>query len=219
MANLPKNSPLSVLKTLVLPGLSFAPSLATGGHERSRRVAIIFWPCWASFTKPCRSRRRFRATFVPADSIPQPQHDLLVHFSDMTSTLTRYHGEPVTLKVLQRHQGPQWYRRHIVLETEDFAAAGGIWGDADPLAALERGGPTGSARRPLAAGRRPGPAWAGLSPLSRRIFQNPLEPPDRTIFGTSGAAMALWPLQLHERRRRPGGRRSRGNPAARKRND
>ena len=34
------------------------------------------------------------ATFVPAESIPQPQHDLLVHFSDMTSTLTRHYGEP-----------------------------------------------------------------------------------------------------------------------------
>jgi hypothetical protein len=58
------------------------------------------------------------AIFVPSDSIPQPQHDLLVHLRDMTSTLTQYYGEPITLRILQRHQGPQWYRRHIVLETE-----------------------------------------------------------------------------------------------------
>jgi hypothetical protein len=58
------------------------------------------------------------ATFVPTESIPQPQRDLLVHFSDMTSTLTRHYGERMTLKVLHRHEGPQWYRRHIVLETE-----------------------------------------------------------------------------------------------------
>jgi hypothetical protein len=57
-------------------------------------------------------------TFVPAESIPQPQRGLLVHFSDMTSTLTRHYGESLALRVLQRHQGPQWYRRHIVLETE-----------------------------------------------------------------------------------------------------
>ena len=56
-------------------------------------------------------------TFVPTESIPQPQRSLLVHFHDMTSTLTRHYGEPLTLKVLQRHQGPQWYRRHIILET------------------------------------------------------------------------------------------------------
>jgi hypothetical protein len=58
------------------------------------------------------------ATMVPADSIPQPQQGLLVHFGDMTSTLTRHHGEPVMLRVLERQQGPLWYRRHIVLETE-----------------------------------------------------------------------------------------------------
>ena len=59
-----------------------------------------------------------RATFVPSESIPQPQRALLVHFRDMTSTLTRHYGEPLALKVIQRHQGPQWYRRHVVLETE-----------------------------------------------------------------------------------------------------
>jgi hypothetical protein len=58
------------------------------------------------------------ATFVASQGIPQPQRDLLVHFSDMTSTLSRHYSERVTLKVLDRHQGPQWYRRHIVLETE-----------------------------------------------------------------------------------------------------
>jgi hypothetical protein len=58
-----------------------------------------------------------KVTFVPTESIPQPQRGLLVHFQDMTSTLTRHYGEPITLKVLQRHQGPQWYRRHIILET------------------------------------------------------------------------------------------------------
>jgi chorismate-pyruvate lyase len=55
--------------------------------------------------------------FIPPDALPQPQRSLLVHFEDMTSTLTRHHGEPITLRVLDRHEGPQWYRRHIVLET------------------------------------------------------------------------------------------------------
>jgi chorismate-pyruvate lyase len=35
----------------------------------------------------------------------------------MTSTLTRHHGQQVGLKVLECREGPQWYRRHIVLET------------------------------------------------------------------------------------------------------
>ena len=62
-------------------------------------------------------RPAIEAAFVPAESIPRPQRDLLVHFSDMTSTLSRHHGESLRLQVLHRHQGPQWYRRHIVLET------------------------------------------------------------------------------------------------------
>jgi hypothetical protein len=56
--------------------------------------------------------------FVSGDAIPQPQRSLLVHLSDMTSTLTRHYDELIELRVLQRHQGPQWYRRHIVLETQ-----------------------------------------------------------------------------------------------------
>jgi hypothetical protein len=57
--------------------------------------------------------------FVAPDTMPQPQRDLLVHLGDMTSTLTRHHGETIALKVLDRHEGPQWYRRHIVLETSE----------------------------------------------------------------------------------------------------
>ena len=58
------------------------------------------------------------AMFVAGESIPQPQQGLLVHFSDMTSTLARHHGEAIALKVLHRYQGQQVYRRHIILETE-----------------------------------------------------------------------------------------------------
>jgi hypothetical protein len=76
-----------------------------------------FLPLLREFYKTLPELPAIFATFVPAESIPQPQHDLLVHLSDMTSTLTRYYGEPLRLKVIDRHEGPQWYRRHIVLET------------------------------------------------------------------------------------------------------
>jgi hypothetical protein len=58
-------------------------------------------------------------TFVPPDAIPNPQRELLVHVRDMTSTLTAFYGEALALKVLDRNESPQWYRRHIVLETAD----------------------------------------------------------------------------------------------------
>jgi len=57
------------------------------------------------------------AEFLAPESLPQPQRSLLVHARDMTSTLAAHYGESIGLKVLDRHEGPQWYRRHIVLET------------------------------------------------------------------------------------------------------
>jgi hypothetical protein len=57
------------------------------------------------------------AWFAAPETIPQPQQNLLVHVDDMTSTLTRHYGEPISLRVLGRQHDPQWYRRHIVLET------------------------------------------------------------------------------------------------------
>ena len=86
----------------------------TGGRESCARFFALLEEFYRDLSDP----PAIEATFVAADSIPQPQRDLLVHFSDMTSTLTRHWGERLALKVLQRRQGPQWYRRHIVLETE-----------------------------------------------------------------------------------------------------
>lgn len=48
--------------------------------------------------------------------VPQPYRGLLVHDSDMTSTLEDYYGEPITLKVLARVATPRWLARRSVLE-------------------------------------------------------------------------------------------------------
>jgi hypothetical protein len=69
------------------------------------------------FYKTHPERPSIDVSFIPGESIPQPQRSLLVHFTDMTSTLARHHGEPIALKPLERHETPQWYRRLIVLET------------------------------------------------------------------------------------------------------
>jgi len=50
-------------------------------------------------------------------TIPQPQRQLLVHESDMTSTLEAFHGERLALDVLQQRVNHQFYARHIVLRT------------------------------------------------------------------------------------------------------
>ena len=57
------------------------------------------------------------ARMVMPAAIPEPQRSLLVHQRDMTSTLSRFHGEPIELRVLDCKLLGDHYRRHIVLET------------------------------------------------------------------------------------------------------
>jgi hypothetical protein len=57
------------------------------------------------------------ALMVLPDAIPQPQRSLLAHDRDMTSTLARFHGEPIELRVLDCKLIGDHYRRHIILET------------------------------------------------------------------------------------------------------
>jgi hypothetical protein len=52
-------------------------------------------------------------------SVPEPYRSLLVHQRDMTSTLAKYHGEAMHLRVLERTIGPSELDRHIVLETAE----------------------------------------------------------------------------------------------------
>ncbi len=55
------------------------------------------------------------ARLVDAAELPQPARRLLVHESDMTSTLEAYHGERLMLRVLERKVTPEMLTRHIVL--------------------------------------------------------------------------------------------------------
>jgi hypothetical protein len=86
--------------------------MAEPGENCDRYLALL-----RDFYKDRPERPSFDATFVPPETLPQPQQSLLVHFSDMTSTLGRHYGEPIVLRLLDRRVSPQWYRRNIVLET------------------------------------------------------------------------------------------------------
>jgi hypothetical protein len=59
------------------------------------------------------------ASVVDGGDIPEPYRRLLVHNSDMTSTLEKYHGEKIALRVLERKLTSDWLARHIVLEGMD----------------------------------------------------------------------------------------------------
>jgi hypothetical protein len=60
----------------------------------------------------------FEMMTVTADLMPQPDRSLLVHDRDMTSTLTRFHGDELKLEVLDRRLREDQLARHIVLRTK-----------------------------------------------------------------------------------------------------
>ena len=55
---------------------------------------------------------------IDAEEIPAPYKQLLVHDSDMTSTLEHFHEGRIHLRVLSRHQEPSSYAREVVLELD-----------------------------------------------------------------------------------------------------
>lgn len=52
---------------------------------------------------------------LPAADLPQPYRSLLVHNSDMTSTLKHYHQDDLSLRVLHREVSPSELRREVLL--------------------------------------------------------------------------------------------------------
>ncbi len=63
-----------------------------------------------------RSDRRLPdVRLLDGDNIPAPYHTLLVHDADMTSTLERFHGERVRLRILESRRNGSTYEREVVL--------------------------------------------------------------------------------------------------------
>jgi chorismate-pyruvate lyase len=55
---------------------------------------------------------------IEAKSIPQPFRTLLVHKTDMTSTLESFHGDKLRVELLSTHTAGQEYFREVVLRLE-----------------------------------------------------------------------------------------------------
>ena len=52
---------------------------------------------------------------IPAEQVPQPYHDLLVHEHHMTVTVEAHHGSLVDVQVLERKRDGDGYARKILL--------------------------------------------------------------------------------------------------------
>lgn len=57
--------------------------------------------------------------FLNGDKLPDPDRSLLVHDSDMTSTLKRFHGSDLSLNVLNSESSDGYLIRMVVLERLD----------------------------------------------------------------------------------------------------
>jgi chorismate-pyruvate lyase len=53
--------------------------------------------------------------FVPADEVPPPYHELLVHEHHMTVTVENHHGGTVDVRILARRHTGDFYARKILL--------------------------------------------------------------------------------------------------------
>ncbi|HYV37499.1 MAG TPA: hypothetical protein VE988_17470 [Gemmataceae bacterium] len=60
-----------------------------------------------------------RFEIVPAEQVPPPYHELLVHEHHMTVTVEKHHGEKVDVKILERLKGDKAYARKILLVTQN----------------------------------------------------------------------------------------------------
>jgi chorismate-pyruvate lyase len=55
---------------------------------------------------------------LSGDKMPEPYRSLLVHGSDMTPTLEKYHGADIHLRILGREQRGDFYFREVVLQLD-----------------------------------------------------------------------------------------------------
>jgi hypothetical protein len=53
--------------------------------------------------------------FIDGDAMPLPYRDILVHSSDMTPTLRKYHGAAISLEVVQAEMSAEYVMRQVVL--------------------------------------------------------------------------------------------------------
>ena len=51
---------------------------------------------------------------LPGEQVPEPYRTLLVHETDMTPTLEKFHGGDIHLRILNREQRDDFYFREVV---------------------------------------------------------------------------------------------------------
>ena len=63
----------------------------------------------------CDHLRDLTFSWAESGDVEQPYRDLLCHDHDMTSTLSRFHGGEVTLRIFEEGRDPECYFREVLL--------------------------------------------------------------------------------------------------------
>ena len=67
----------------------------------------------------CENLRDLQFHWVDPEEVEDPYRELLCHQRDMTSTLARFHGGKVSLKVFQESSDRECYVREVLLKVDD----------------------------------------------------------------------------------------------------
>lgn len=80
-------------------------------HQLDLLMPLVFFYGRLEFNLP-------RLEFIDGASMPEPQHHLLVHQSDMTPRLREYHGSAPQLTVVTEEHTPEYVIREVALTCE-----------------------------------------------------------------------------------------------------
>ena len=98
------------------------PDMLTSTQAGDRRARPL--PSWAALLERFYEPTGLAAPMLEGlkgTEMPQPYRALLVHSSDMTSTLARFYGETPRLRVLTRERRNDSYKREVVLWVTESA--------------------------------------------------------------------------------------------------
>lgn len=140
------------------------------------------------FCSPRQPPRACEVETAATEAMPEPYRQLLVHESDMTSTLERFHGESLFLRPVERRQEGEHLLRRVILVGGDSGQPREFGAIRIDLAAFAP-----AARKEILASRRPLGAILAL-------FEVPYASRPRRFFRLESAAWLNELFQLESSR-------------------
>ncbi len=91
--------------------------MASSTHHTARESRSLAFPLDEFYGSAGRALPELEA--IDGAAMPEPYRSLLVHLSDMTSTLEKFHGDRLKLEVLSSRVDGDTYLREVLLRLEE----------------------------------------------------------------------------------------------------